>query len=182
MAIPKAAVLIIDMINTFSFAGGGVLLRQTERIVPAVVRLKQRAAKARMPVIYCNDNFGHWRSDFRSIVRTAAEVNLRVNRIVTALRPEDSDYFILKPRHSAFYNTALDTLLEHLGTERIVVVGIAGDGCVHSTAADGHVREFDVVVCPDATASQTKARNDRALAHLEVAKYARVRSSRSVHF
>jgi nicotinamidase-related amidase len=171
--------LIIDMIGTFAFPGGSALRRQTERIVPALARLKHRASAANIPVIYCNDNFGQWQSDFRSLVQLAMQ-HRSAARIVSMLRPDDNDYFVLKPRHSAFYNTPLETLLQHLRVERLVLAGIAGDGCIHSTASDGHVRELQVTVCSDATASQTKARNDRALAHLKDARYAHIRSSRSI--
>ena len=92
--------------------------------------------------------------------------------LILSIAPEADDYFILKPRHSAFYETALESLLEDLKVERLVLCGIAGDGCIHATATDAHMRKYEVAVVRDATASQTAARNRTALSHLENAKYA----------
>lgn len=59
------ALLLIDVINPLEFPEA----RQLSKFVPALARqlsrLKERAQKAGVPVIYVNDNFGRWRSDFR---------------------------------------------------------------------------------------------------------------------
>lgn len=86
--------------------------------------------------------------------------------------PDAGDYFILKPKHSAFYETALESLLAQLGVRRLVLCGIAGEGCIHATATDAHMREYAVAVVRDATASQTSSQNRTALSHLQNARYA----------
>jgi nicotinamidase-related amidase len=101
---------------------------------------------------------------------------------VRRIAPESGDYFILKPKHSAFYQTALESLLAALDVRRLVLCGIAGDGCVHSTATDAHIREYEVVVLRDATASQSAARNRDALRHLETTRYATLGSAARVRF
>jgi len=168
----KSALLIVDMISAFDFDGAGPLLRQAQRMVPTLLRLKKRARDAGCPVIYCNDNFGEWRSDFRALLERCIAEDRPGRNVVLGVAPEPDDYFILKPKHSAFYETPLESLLGTLGAKRLVLCGIAGDGCIHSTAADGHMREFEVLIARDATASQTPARNRNALAHLKAAGYA----------
>jgi nicotinamidase-related amidase len=174
--------LIIDIVNAFDYPGGDSLLKETRRALPAIVRLKARASKVASPIVYCNDNFGQWRSDFKAVVAHCTGDDMPGRDVVRRIKPDEDDYFILKPKHSAFYQTPLESLLEYLEVRRVILAGIAGDSCIHSTATDAHIREFDVVVCADATASQTRARNRNALQHLETAEYARLASSASVRF
>jgi len=178
----RSALLIIDMVNAFDFDGGRALLRQTRRIGPNVVRLKQRARVAGASVVYCNDNFGGWRSDFKAVLAECTRDDRPACDLVRSIAPERDDYFILKPKHSAFYETALESLLADLKVRRLILCGIAGDGCIHSTATDAHIREFEVVVVRDGTASQTTARNRNALRHLEGARYAKVGAVNRVRF
>jgi nicotinamidase-related amidase len=119
-----------------------------------------------VPVIYANDNFGRWRSDFREIVRHVSEDGVRGKPLADMLCPDDQEYFVLKPKHSAFYGTSLDLLLTHLGARTLVIGGIAGNNCVVATATDAYMRGFRVVVPPEAIASEQRALNDAALAHM----------------
>jgi nicotinamidase-related amidase len=180
--VSRTALLIVDLVNAFDFEGAGALLRQTRRIVPNVAALKRRAGAAGAAIVYCNDNFGEWRSDFRAVVAACSADERPGGALVRRIAPESEDYFILKPKHSAFFETPLESLLEDLEVRRIVLCGIAGDGCVHSTATDAHIREYEVVVVRDATASQTAERNRNALRHLETTRYATLASAARVRF
>jgi nicotinamidase-related amidase len=162
----RAALLVVDLINAFDYDGGAALLRRTRPIAPRVLRLREAFTRARSPVIYCNDNFGRWRSDFRDAVRSAAAPGAAASDIVALLRPRPRDYFVLKPAHSAFFGTPLDLLLKHMRLRHVVLAGIAGDGCIAATAIDAHMRDYRVTVVRDATASQSEARQRRALMQL----------------
>ena len=74
--------------------------------------LKQRAKEAGIPVIYVNDNFGRWQSNFNHQVEHCLHDGVRGQPVVELLQPEEDDYFVLKPKHSGFFSTALDMLLE----------------------------------------------------------------------
>lgn len=180
--MPRAALLIVDMVNAFDFEGGRALLRQARRIGPRIAALKQRASKAGTPVVYCNDNFGEWQTDLRELYARCTAPERPGRKLVESIAPVSDDYFILKPRHSAFYETALESLLEKLRVKRLLLCGIAGESCIHATATDAHMRHFESVVFRDATASQTALRNTVALTHLENARYAIVRESRRIRF
>lgn len=158
----RSALLIIDMINRFDFPGGRALARGAEAIAGNVQRLRASHARKRWPVIYCNDNFGRWRSDFRTVVEACATSG-QGRGVATLLRPGPADYFILKPKHSAFYSTALDLLLRSLRIRRLILCGVAGDACVQATAIDAHMRDYEVAIAADATASLTLARNRKFL-------------------
>jgi nicotinamidase-related amidase len=174
-----SAVLAIDLINPFDFPGASSLLRETGRILPNVRRVLRRARDAGVPVIYCNDNFGQWRSDFRSNVDLCAGEDAAGAAIVREVVPSPLDYFVLKPKHSAFFETPLRILLNQLGVKRVALVGIAADSCVLNTALDAHVREYEVVVVRDAVAAETSARTRRALDLLRTDRPVRVIATRA---
>jgi len=160
------ALLIVDMINDFDFEGGVDLLRNTQRIVAPLKALRARMAAMGCPVVFCNDNFGQWRSDFRQVVKHCCASDARGHAICRVMRPARDDYFVLKPRHSAFYATPLEALLDDVKAGSLVVTGIAGDGCVLSTASDAHIRKHEVMVPRDCMASISGERNDNAIAYL----------------
>jgi nicotinamidase-related amidase len=170
----------MDMINTFDFEGGTALARSAFAAAKNIQRLRTAFASADLPVIYCNDNFGQWRSDFHAVYDHCAAPGTRGARIASLLRPAPNDYFVLKPKHSAFYLTPLDLLVRSLEATTLVITGIAGDSCVMATTSDAHIREFESLVVSDAVASIRKKSNERVLAHIEEAKWAAVKSTRAV--
>ncbi len=163
----ETALLLVDVINDLEFPGAEDLL---EGALPAAERLSELAERARgagVPVIYANDNWGRWRSDFREVVRHCVEDGVRGEPIARLLEPRDRDYFVLKPRHSAFFATTLEVLLEHLGTERLVLAGFAADICVQLTAADAYLRGFALHVPRDCSASESREQTEAAMAWME---------------
>jgi nicotinamidase-related amidase len=174
------AVVLIDVINDLEFEGGDRLLPQA---LPAARRLAALAARARsagVPVIYANDNFGRWRSDFRALLDRVLGENVRGRPIAELLRPEPDDYIVLKTKHSAFYSTTLDLLLRYLGTRTLVLGGLTGDRCVLFTASDAYMRDLRLVVPGDGVASIERAANRRALEQMRLLFDADVRPSRAV--
>jgi nicotinamidase-related amidase len=111
----EIALILIDVINDLEFEGGEQLFRSAVRAAKNIARLKERAHRARVPVIYVNDNFGRWRSDFKRIVTHCLQDDVRGRPIAELLQPDEDDYFVLKPKHSGFFSTTLELLLEHLG-------------------------------------------------------------------
>jgi nicotinamidase-related amidase len=125
---PKSTtcLLLIDVINDLDFVGGDKLLRHAMPAAQNIARLKDRAAKASVPTIYVNDNFGRWRSDFRHQVAHCLEERCLGKKIAGLLLPDKNDYFVLKPKHSGFFSTSLDVLLKHLGARTLILTGFAG--------------------------------------------------------
>ena len=159
----KFALLLIDVINDFDFPEADRLLKYARPMARNLLRLKRRAQKAGVPVVYVNDNFGRWQSDFRRTVEHCTQHG-RGGEVVELLRPEDTDYFVLKPKHSGFFSTTLETLLRYLETQTLILTGIAGNFCVLFTANDAYMRDFDLFVPSDCTVSNTKKENGSALA------------------
>jgi nicotinamidase-related amidase len=157
------ALLLVDVINDLDFDEGDKLLAYALPMARRLAELKVKAARANVPVIYANDNFGRWRSDFRAQIEHCLKQGCLGKPLVELLRPSPDDYFVLKPKHSAFYHTALELLLRYLGTKTLVIGGLAGNICVLFTANDAYMRDLHVVVPADCTASNSEGENRTAL-------------------
>ncbi len=173
----RLALLVIDMINAFDFDGAEALLPRALAAAKAIAALKRRAGAAGVPVVYVNDNFGRWRSDFRSMLGHVLEDGCRGKPIADLLRPAPEDYFVLKPKHSGFQFTTLDVLLAHLGAQTLILTGVAGNFCVLFTAHDAYMRDYRLVVPRDCIASETAADDRYALEHMARVTKADIRAS-----
>ncbi len=162
------ALLLIDVVNDLAFEGSGPLIREAEPMATRLARLKRRARNAGIPAIYVNDNFGQWRSDFRQTVAHCTARSSPGRVVSQRLRPSGNDYFVLKPKHSGFYDTTLESLLRELKITRTIVTGLAGNICVLFTANDAYMRGMRVFVPADCIASNTLEDNAFALRQIEV--------------
>jgi nicotinamidase-related amidase len=159
----RVALLLVDVINDMDFPGAEHLVRHALPMAERILRLKARAVRAGIPVVYVNDNFGRWRSDFRRLVQHCTTADVPGRDVSRLLRPADDDYFVLKPKHSAFFGTTLDVLLEYLGVDTIILTGVAGNICVLFTANDAYMRDIGLCVPADCIASNTTRENRYAL-------------------
>jgi nicotinamidase-related amidase len=178
----RVALIIIDMINAFDFQGAAAMLPRAIAAAKATAELKRRARSAGVPTVYVNDNFGRWRSDFRSILAHCLREGIPGKPIAELLKPDADDYFVLKPKHSGFQYTTLDVLLAHLGAETLILTGVAGNFCVLFTAHDAYMRDYHLVVPADCIASQTKNDDRAALAHMAKVTKADTRPSSRIDF
>ena len=165
----KSAVvlLIIDMISDFEFDGGDRLLPFAEEIARRIAVLKKRAEKAGAAIVYVNDNFGKWRSDFRKQLKHSQSKTVRGHKIARLLAPKRHDYFVLKAKHSAFYSTTLDLLLAYLGAETLILTGVTSDICILFTANDAYMRDYYLHVPKDCVAASEPETNERTLEYME---------------
>lgn len=176
----KAALLLIDVINDFDFEGGDELLRLALPVGKNIAALKKRTKAAGIPVIYVNDNFGRWQSDFKKIVAHCSRDDAEGTDFVKLLLPEDDDYFVLKPKNSGFYSTTLDLLLTHFNAKNLILTGIAGNNCVLFTANDAYIRDFKIFVPSDCVVSNTEEENHNALKQMETVVKADTSDSREL--
>ncbi|WP_394825785.1 cysteine hydrolase family protein [Pendulispora albinea] len=174
MAIPKSsrrkpskvALLLIDVINALDFEGSESLLAAATQAAPNIEQLARRARKAKVPVIYVNDNFGQWRSSFEATIEACTRPSKPGRHVTFRLRPRRGDYFVLKPRHSGFFSTPLRLLLDHLRVSTLILTGFATNLCVVFTANDAHMLGYHLHVPDDCTASNSPRLTARALEHV----------------
>jgi nicotinamidase-related amidase len=155
--------LIIDMINDLAFAGGKAMRAKAEAAADVTLDLRAQADELGVPVVYVNDNFGQWHSERSKIVDACVSGDGPGRHLAKRMAPRDGDYFVIKPQFSGFYATNLPVLLPKLGVSRLVLTGIAADICVLFTAADAHMRAYDLWVPQDAVASESDARKQMSL-------------------
>nr|WP_194201642.1 isochorismatase family cysteine hydrolase [Metabacillus mangrovi] len=147
----KAALLIIDMINDFQFEYGTELSEKAAAIAKPLSKLKERAVSKDIPVIYINDHYELWQANLEKIMVKCR--NQLSAPVIDAIAPSEEDYFLIKPKHSAFYGTALNTLLYQLKVDTLILTGLAGNICVLFTANDAYMRGYSLIVPPDTMAS-----------------------------
>lgn len=171
------ALLLLDVINDLEFEGGELLQQQMLPMAERLAALKRRAKDAGIPAVYVNDNYGRWKSDLTRLVSHCLEPGVRGRPVVERLRPEEDDYFVLKPKHSGFYSTTLDVLLHYLQARMLIITGVAGNICVLFTANDAYMRDFHLVVPGDCVASNDAEDNRHALKQMKTVLKADIRLS-----
>jgi nicotinamidase-related amidase len=102
--------------------------------------------------------------------------------MVKQLQPEESDYFVLKPKHSGFFATPLNMLLREIGARRLILTGIAGNFCVLLTANDAYLRDYELFIPADCVASNFERDNRQALELMQKILKADIRPSLKIKF
>ncbi|WP_430789452.1 isochorismatase family cysteine hydrolase [Virgibacillus flavescens] len=157
----NTALIFVDLINDFNFEGGEKLLAHTREILPHLTKLKRYAKDNNIPVIYVNDHYGLWQADYHKLIDHCK--NDKNQELLEQIQPNIDDYFFIKPKHSAFFQTPLESLLRELGKENLILAGIAGDICILFTAKDAYMYEYNLQVPENCMASNEKKGNEYAL-------------------
>ncbi|GGS23736.1 isochorismatase [Streptomyces rubiginosohelvolus] len=161
----RTALIVIDMLNTYEHEDADALVPSVREALPGMEELLRRARAADAPVIYVNDNFGRWRSHHGEILQAA--LTGRHPDLVKPIAPDEESLFVVKARHSAFYETPLDYLLSQLRARRVILCGQVTEQCVLYSALDAHIRHIDVSVAPETVAHIDPDLADAALRMME---------------
>ena len=175
-----AALILVDVINHFEFPDGTRLLKNALPIASRLARLKERCRRAGIPAIYVNDNFGQWRSNASKLLEYCLRKGARGREFVERLRPDDQDYLVLKPMHSAFYQSPLDVLLRHLGASSLILAGLASNSCIICTAYDANMRDFRLFVPWDCCAARSMKEHRQAMENIGTMGNAKVLRSSAI--
>ena len=178
----SVALIVIDVINDMEFEDGEALFRNALPAAKKLARLKARAEQVGVPVIYVNDNFGKWRSDLRQQLDHVLNDGVRGEPIAKLLRPSEDDYFILKAKHSGFYHTQLDLLVQYLQVRTVVIAGFTTDICVLFTASDAYLRDLEIIVPPDCSAAVTTEHHENAVEHMKRVLHVKATASGDIDF
>jgi nicotinamidase-related amidase len=160
-----SAVVVVDLLNPYEHEDAEQLAESVAEAIPGVRRLLERAADAGVPVIYVNDNYGDWDSSSEKLRRRALEG--RRPELVEPVLPPEGSSFVIKARHSIFYGTPLEYVLDQMEVSRLVLSGQATEQCILYSALDAYVRHFEVAVPPDAVAHIHRHLAEAALEMME---------------
>jgi nicotinamidase-related amidase len=176
----KRALILVDFINLFDFEHSEKLATRAVEAAKRTAALKRRTKAAGMPCIYANDNFGHWTSEFSALVQQCLGKGGASGEVARSLQPGPGDYSVLKPRHSAFYETPLEFLLQELKVGSLILAGLSTDMCVSATAQDAYVRQYKLWVPADCVAADTAEHERQALELMQRTLKADIRPSTEV--
>ena len=158
--------LLIDFMNPLDFDGAQALAPRAVKAAARAADLKERMRTRRAQVIYANDNFGRWEADFTAVVADCERRGGASAKMAKLLAPSKGDRSVLKPRHSAFFGTPLDFILDELRVGRLVLAGLAADSCIMFTAHDAYLRKYELWIPGDCVASENDAWRRDALAYM----------------
>jgi nicotinamidase-related amidase len=178
----ETALLIVDAINPFDFPGGRKLAKTALGTARAIARLAERARRARIPVVFVNDNLGRWRSDLNGLIESCLKPGGPGAKIVETLRPTKDDFVVLKSTLSGFHQTALEAMLRQGSVKTTVITGFVTGNCILFTAADAYMRDFTVVVPHDCVADQAEEDHVGALKKMRHVVKAKTPAGASVRF
>jgi nicotinamidase-related amidase len=154
-------------------------MRESVRaVLPSISALVREAGERGLRTIYVNDNYGDWsaaRAELCEHALQGADPSL-----VEPILPSEDAPFVVKARHSVFYETQLEYLLRQEDVDRIVLVGQVTEQCILYSALDAYVRHFEVVVPHDAVAHIHPDLAEAALRMMELNMRARIVASDEV--
>jgi len=176
----STVLLLVDFVNPLDFPGAADLVPSAVEAAVQTARLRRRLSREGVRVIYANDNYGLWTSDFKALWQRCSKRPGPAGQIAKRIAPTAKDLVLLKPRHSAFYATPLDLLLEQLRCRRLIVTGIAADSCVFFSAMDAYLRGYSLCIPPDCVAAESAEARDKALEQMARVLKADVRASDSI--
>jgi nicotinamidase-related amidase len=164
--VPKTALIVVDMVQTYDFTDGEKLAENVEKMLPAFNRLLDKAREAGTLIIYVNDSFGDWSTDRTKLVEQAAQGDYA--HLVEEIAPSEDVLFVLKARHSIFFQTPLDYILDENHVEHLVLAGQATEQCILYSALDAHLRHRPTSIPRDAVAHIHDDLAEAALKMMEI--------------
>lgn len=176
------ALLIVDMVSEYNFPDAERILKGARKAARSIARLKQRAHAAKVPVIYVNDTAGKWESDQRAFVQRCLRPTAAGRDVVELIEPAEHDYFMFKPKHSAFFGTPLHTLLQQLKISTLILTGVTSHQCVLFTAMDAHVRDYHLTIPSDCIGAANATDTRHALYVFSHALNAKITASGRLRF
>ena len=160
-----AALIVIDMLNPYEHEDAEPLMGSVANILPSLSELIARAPDAGLLTVYVNDNHGDWTAGRDKLTQRALAG--AAPHLIEPIAPPDDKPFLVKARHSVFYETQLEYLLRQEEVDRLVLTGQVTEQCILYSALDGYVRHFEVVVPRTAVAHIHEDLADAALRMME---------------
>jgi nicotinamidase-related amidase len=143
------ALVVIDMLNPYEHEDAEPLASSVRGVVPRIAELLERAGEDTL-VVFINDNHEAWEAGREQLVERALAG--RHPELVAPIAPGEGTPFLVKGRHSIFYETATGHLLNSQRIRRVVLTGQVTEQCILYSALDAYLRGFEITVPPDAVA------------------------------
>lgn len=160
----KPALLIIDMVKDYFDDTQNLPLTQFAReIIDPINRLIVTFRKEGWPVVFSTDSFKRDDFFFTSKMKPHAITGTVGAEVIEALDKKPEDYWLPKPRMSAFFKTGLENWLLEKGVTVCAVAGIATPYCVLTTVLDAVNHDFKAVLLEDCATAATPDAHQRTI-------------------
>jgi nicotinamidase-related amidase len=163
------AILIVDM--QVDFFAHERLAQHRAELVANVNELTRLGRAHGMPVIWVKTEFEpHLRDASLEVRKKAIRVVIKGStgaELLPELTVADSDLTLRKKRYSAFFGTALDSVLTARGCSHIVVAGVNTHACIRSTVVDAYQRDLDVTLPRGCFDSHDAAHHEISLRYMD---------------
>jgi nicotinamidase-related amidase len=174
--VPHTALAIIDMLNPYDHDDAEPLAESARGAVRRIAELCDRAMAADdVLVVYVNDNHEHWDYTREDLVQRALDG--RHPELVEPIAPPRGVPFLVKGRHSIFYQSSVDHLLQVQGVRELVLCGQVTEQCIQYSALDAYIRGYEVRVPRDAVAHIVPEWAEAALGMMAENMHAEVNSA-----
>ena len=144
------ALIVVDALNPFDHDDADALAESVAGTVEPIASLVAEARERDLPVVYVNDNYGDWNSSPSELAERGLEG--AHPELVEPLLPPDDALFVIKARHTIFYETPLNYLLTQIGARAVVLAGQVTEQCILDSALDAYIRHLEVRIPRDAVA------------------------------
>jgi nicotinamidase-related amidase len=146
----RSALIVVDMLNRYDHADAEPLMRSVRGSVGAMRTMIGAARERDVLTVYVNDNHGDWSATGASLAERA--LGGEAPELVEPIVPAPGVPFVIKARHSIFYETQVEYLLRQYEIRRVVLIGQVTEQCILYSALDAYVRHFEVAVAPEGVA------------------------------
>jgi nicotinamidase-related amidase len=146
----STALIVTDMLNRYEHEDADALMESVREMLPCLQSLIDQAREREVLTVYVNDNHGDWTAGRQELADWALQG--RDPSLVEPILPAPDLPFVIKARHSAFYQTQLEYLLRQEGISRLIIAGQVTEQCIFYSALDAYVRHFEVLLPRDAVA------------------------------
>jgi maleamate amidohydrolase len=165
----RPVVFVIDMLN--DCFGHTELNRIRTSLCFSINQLTAFARKKGLPVIWVRQEFEADLSDaFLDMKRENIQMFIKGTsgvQILDELVRSDSDIEIIKKRFSMFYGTELESLLEELQADPLILAGVNTHACIRTAAIDAYQRDFEVFIVRECVASKDLEHHEITLDYLD---------------
>jgi nicotinamidase-related amidase len=166
------ALIVVDMLNHYEHEDADLLIDDVQRILPSLERMIRAARTRRIETVYVNDNHGDWAAGRPELVKRALAG--AAPHVIEPIVPPAELPFVVKRRHSIFYQTLLEYLLHERDVGQIILAGQVTEQCILYSALDAYLRHFTVIVARDCVAHIHEDLADAALRMMERNMHAEV--------
>jgi nicotinamidase/pyrazinamidase len=160
----KPALLIIDMVKDYFDESHQLPLTQLAKaIIDPINRLISVFRNQGWPVVFSTDSFKNEDFFFTSKMKPHAITGTPGAEVIDELDKKPQDYWLPKPRMSAFFKTGLEVWLRERDVTLCAVAGIATPYCVLTTVLDAVNHDFKAVLLEDCSTAASQGAHEKSV-------------------